>query len=343
MTKSNNSYIFYVTSEQNIIMALQSLKKWLLLIHQIPPKPNALRVKIWRRLQQVGAVAIKQSVYALPLSEQSREDLSWILREIIEGGGDGSISEARFVEGLTDAQIIALFQSARKSEYESIIQDANLLLAEWSSGQIDPRDPAVKGPAQVLRLQRRLDDITAIDFFHAPELGTAEILLKELAIRLSGHASTETTAEIGLHNLKGKTWVTRKNLFVDRMACGWLIRRFVDKAAIFIFVDADTYTPKTGEMRFDMFDGEYAHEGDRCTFEVMIKRFGLQDRGLFPLAEIIHDIDLKDTKYVRAETHGLNALLTGLVASQPDDNQRMTEGIQIIEKFYAYFQRQKAK
>ncbi len=82
-------------------------KKWLLLIHQIPPKPNALRVKIWRRLQQVGAVAIKQSVYAMPFSEQSREDLSWTLKEIIEGGGDGSISEVRFMEGLTDEQVVA--------------------------------------------------------------------------------------------------------------------------------------------------------------------------------------------------------------------------------------------
>jgi hypothetical protein len=117
----------------------------------------------------------------------------------------------------------------------------------------------------------------------------------------------------------------------------------VDQAAVFKFVDADTYTPKTGGMRFDMFDGEYTHEGDRCTFEVMIKRLGLQDRGLLPLAEVIHDIDLKDTKYGRAETDGLNALLTGLVASQPDDDQRMTEGIQIIENLYAYFQRQKVK
>ena len=164
-----------------------------------------------------------------------------------------------------------------------------------------------------------------------------------MAVGNTAEGSDSSAVKDDLDELRGNVWITRKNLFVDRFACGWLIRRFVDKAAVFKFVDADTYTPKTGEMRFDMFDGEYTHEGDRCTFEVMIKRFGLQDRGLFPLAEIIHDIDLKDTKYGRAETHGLNALLTGLVASQPDDDQRMTEGIQIIEKLYAYFQRQKAK
>jgi len=322
-------------------MTRNDLKKWLLLIHQIPPKPNALRVKIWRRLQHVGAVAIKQSVYAMPFSEQSREDLSWTLKEIVEGGGDGSISEAQFVEGLTDEQVVALFRNARKSDYEKIIQDANLLRAAWSSGQNDPQDPAMKGPAQVSKLQRRLDEVGAIDFFQAPERGTAEILIKDLAARLSGQGFTATDVKDKLDNLKGKIWVTRENLFVDRIACAWLIRRFVDNAAVFKFVDATPYTPAPDELRFDMFAGEYTHEGDRCTFEVMIKRFQLQDRALVLLAEVIHDIDLKDTKYDRAETDGFNALLTGLVASQPNDDQRMTEGFRLFENMYAYFQRHK--
>jgi len=316
-------------------------RKWLLLIHQIPPKPNALRVKIWRRLQQVGAVAIKQSVYIMPLSEQSREDFGWTLKEIIDGNGDGSICEARFVDGLTDEQIIAMFQNARTSDYEKLIQDANLLLADWSSGQNNPRDPTMKGPAQVSRLQRRLDDVAAIDFFKAPERGTAEILLKELATRLSGQASFATPLKGELENLKGKTWVTRENLFVDRIACGWLIRRFVDKAAVFKFVSNPQYTPKPGELRFDMFDGEYTHEGDRCTFEVMIQRLQLHDRALVSMAEMVHDIDLKDGKYGRSETDGFSALLTGLVASQPDDDQRMREGSRLFENLYAYFRSHK--
>ena len=324
-------------------MTHNNLKKWLLLIHQIPPKPNALRVKIWRRLQHVGAVAIKQSVYAMPFSEQSREDLSWTLKEIVEGGGDGSISEARFVEGLTDEQVVAMFRNARKSDYEKIIQDANLLRVDWSSGQNDPQDPAVKGPAQVSKLQRRLDEVGGIDFFQAPERGTAEILIKNLAARLSGQGFTATDVKDKLDNLKGKIWVTRENLFVDRIACAWLIRRFVDNAAVFKFVDATPYTPAPGALRFDMFAGEYTHEGDRCTFEVMIQRFQLQDRALVLLAEVIHDIDLKDTKYDRTETDGFNALLTGLVASQPNDDQRMTEGFRLFENLYAYFQRHKGE
>ena len=315
--------------------------KWLLLIHQIPPKPNALRVKIWRRLQQVGAVAIKQSVYAMPISDQSREDLSWILKEIIEGGGEGSISEARFLEGLSDKQVIALFQGARKSDYEKIIQEANQLLTEWSSGESNPRDSAVKGSAQVTKLRRRLDEVRGIDFYQAPEQGTAEILLNNLAAQVAGEVSTTSATKEGFDTLKGKTWVTRKNLFVDRIACGWLVRRFVDKSAVFKFVGGVPYAPKPGEIRFDMFDGEYTHEGDRCTFEMMIQRMRLKDRALLPLAEVVHDIDLKDAKYGRSETDGFYALLTGLVASQADDDQRMQEGFRLFENLYAYFQGRK--
>ena len=314
-------------------------KKWLLLIHQIPPKPNALRVKIWRRLLQVGAVAIKPSVYVMPLTEQSREDLSWTLREIIDGGGDGSISEVRFVEGLTDDQIITLFQNARRSDYEKIIHEANVLLGNRSGEERAAQSPPVKGPIPLSRLQRQLDEVAAIDFFRTPERATAEILLKKLKDRLSDPSSAGTSSMESFGNLTGKTWVTRENLFVDRIACGWLIRRFVDPSAVFKYVAGPRHSPGPDEIRFDMFDGEYTHEGDRCTFEVMIQRFQLVDRALAPMAEVVHDIDLKDDKYGRGETTGFNALLTGMVSSQPEDERRMAEGFNLFENLYAYLYR----
>lgn len=316
-------------------------QKWLLLIHQIPLKPNALRVKIWRRLQQVGAVAIKQSVYVMPMSEQSREDLSWILKEIVEGGGDGSISEVRFVEGLSNEQILSLFHNARKSDYEKLIQEANALLAEWA-GEINLRDPATRWLAQISKLRRRFDETVTIDFFHTPERATAELQIKELEKLLAGQlaaGSDETRGD--LSDLIGKTWVTRSNLFVDRIACGWLIRRFVDKDAVFKFVSEPHYSPTLNEIRFDMFDGECTHEGDRCTFEVMIQRLQIQDHALGPLAEVVHDIDLKDEKFGRSETEGINAFLTGLVAAYSDDDSRMLEGFRLFESLYAYYQMQK--
>ncbi len=322
-------------------MTSSDVKKWLLLIHQIPPKPNALRVKIWRRLQQVGAVSIKQSVYVMPLSDSAREDLNWILKEIVEGGGDGSISEARFVKGLSDEQILALFQKARQADYEKLIQEANTLLADWLTVGIAPRDPIAKGSAQLSKLHRRLEEIGAIDFFQAPERNTAELLIRELSNRVSDSSTVGTLDAAPLGNLMGKTWVTRKNLFVDRIACCWLIRRFVDQAAAFKFVTDPRYTPKPDEIRFDMFDGEYTHEGDRCTFEVMIQQLRFHDRALGLMAEVVHDIDLKDEKFGQSVTDGFNALLTGLVVAQPEDDRRMTEGMRLFDNLHAYYQRQK--
>lgn len=324
-------------------MAGQRANNWLLLIHHIPPKPNALRVKIWRRLQQIGAVAIKQSVYVLPATEQSREDLSWTLKEIVKGGGDGSISEVRFLEGLADKQIISLFQKARKSDYEKLIHDVHQLIATWSTDATDPRDPATKASVQVAKLQRQFNSIVGIDFFETPERGTADMLIKDLAASLSGDGPAPAGGIDAIDALRGKVWVTRQNPFVDRLACGWLIRRFVDQNAVFKFVASDSYIPSPGEIRFDMFEGEYTHEGDQCSFEVMIKRFGLEAPGLPALAEVIHDIDLKDDRYKRPETDGLNALMTGLAASQPDDGERMEEGGRLLENMFAYFQHQKGR
>lgn len=316
-------------------------RKWLLLIHQIPPKPNALRVKIWRRLQQIGAVAIKQSVYAMPLSNLSREDLSWTLQEIIAGGGEGSISEACFVEGLNDQQIIALFQNTRKTDYEKIIQEANHLMADCLSQGSGLKDCTMKNQGLLARLQARLEDIRAIDFFEAPEQATADILLKELASLSFDRNPARLTHEGALKNLTGKTWVTRENIFVDRLACSWLIQRFVDPKAVFKFVTDPQYVSKKGEVRFDMFEGEFTHQEDKCSFEVMIDQLQLQDKALFAMAELVHDIDLKDAKYSRLETEGFKAVLTGLVAAQPDDHERILEGFSLFENLYAYFHRHK--
>jgi hypothetical protein len=320
-------------------MRTAEFQKWLLLIHQIPPRPNALRVKIWRRLQQVGAVAIKQSVYVMPLSAQSQEDLNWILKEIIEGGGEGSISEARFVEGLSDEQVIALFHAARKSDYEKLIREIDALLPELSQGERDHPDRTVKRTSHLFKLQRRLNDITAIDFFQTPEHVEAKLQIQKLRSLLSEQpvADIKRVGE-GMKGLTGKTWVTRENLFVDRIACGWLIRRFVDKSAAFKFVPGPYYTSRPNEIRFDMYDGEYTHEGDRCTFEVMIQQLQIQNHALRPLSEVVHDIDLKDKKFDRNETEGILALLIGLVTSHQDDDQRMIEGIRLFENLYAYYQ-----
>jgi hypothetical protein len=138
-----------------------------------------------------------------------------------------------------------------------------------------------------------------------------------------------------MHDYTAKIWVTRNDVKVDRLSSAWLIRRFIDPRARFAFTCAKQYERREGEVRFDMYDGEFTHEGDRCTFEVLLHRFGLKDRGLERLGEIVHDIDLKEERYAHPETAGLAAVFTGLAASIPDDQARIDAASTLLDGLLA--------
>ncbi len=134
---------------------------------------------------------------------------------------------------------------------------------------------------------------------------------------------------------QGRTWVTRTGIKVDRMASAWLIRRFIDPEARFKFVPAKGYRPEEGELRFDMFEAEFTHEGDLCTFEVLVQRFGLADPALRAIAEIVHDIDVKDAKYGREEAPGIGQLVAGIAAAHASDEERLARGSALFEDLYS--------
>jgi hypothetical protein len=330
-----------ITTATGGFMREDRTRTWLLLIHQIPPKPDYLRVKIWRRLQQIGAVAIKPSVYVLPRSDQALEDFNWILKEIVEGGGDGSISEAVFLEGLGDAEVVGLFQTARNAEYEKIFEETRAVADNLSGDSSRGNDGNSKLRSHVSRLKRRFGDLVAIDFFGAPGAGAAGGALAAVEARIAGVEQPPRKAVPAIPELKGRTWVTRKGVYVDRIACAWLVRRFVDPGARFRFVSGKPYQGKFTEIRFDMFEAEYTHEGDRCSFEVMVERLGLDDYGLSQVAQIVHDLDLKDRKFHRPEGDGLRLLFDGITAASIGDDERLERGFVILDEMYASFAKQK--
>jgi hypothetical protein len=320
----------------------ESEARWMLLIHQIPPKPNYFRVKIWRRLQRLGAVAIKNSVYVLPKNDQTQEDFQWLVREIAEGGGEASLCDARFVEGLSDDQVERLFQVAREADYAQITEEARRI-SEISSpdGAID-ETRRTQMETDLVRLKRWLAEILAIDFFGAPGREAAERLLSGLEARMTGNnlaLRSDAARKFRREDLCGKTWVTRKGIHVDRMASSWFIRRFIDPNAAFKFVPAKGYKPMSDEVRFDMFEAEFTHEGDRCTLEMLIERIGLNDPGLTPIAEIVHDVDLKDSKFQRQETIGIERLIAGIAMRHKDDETRLARGAAVFDDLYEYFKR----
>jgi hypothetical protein len=237
----------------------------LLFIHQIPPKPDYFRVKVRRRLRRLGALALKNSVYVLPNSDEALEDFMWLQREIAAEGADAMVCEASFVAGMSNAELTDLFQRSLESVEH-------------------PEPPQVP------------DQVTP-----------------------------------------GRTWVTRQNVFADRIASAWLIRRFIDIKARFKFVTTRGHRPATGEIRFDMFDAEYTHEGDRCTFETLLSRFGLRDRGLPAIAEVVHDIDCKDEKFRRPEAPGVAAMLHAIALAAPEDDERLVRGAALFDDLHRHF------
>jgi len=315
-----------------------------MLTHQLPPKPNYFRVKVWRRLQKLGAVAIKNSVYVLPRSDSAREDFEWVLREIVQEGGEATVCEARFVEGLSDDAIEALFDVARDSDYAQIVDDARQLSDGLPIAQIDDETRS-RAEVDLARLRRRLGEVAAIDFFGAAGREPVEGLLSDIEKRLRVEAPVAPEASNNLlraDDFRGRTWVTRKGIHVDRMATAWLVRRFIDPRAEFKFVPGKGYRPAAREIRFDMFEAEFTHSGDKCTFEVVLDRFGLKDRALLPIAAIVHDIDLKESKYARPETPGIDRLIAGITMGQKDDGTRLARGVAVFEDLYEYFKRRPA-
>jgi hypothetical protein len=319
--------------------------RWLLLIHQIPPTPAYFRAKVGRRLQRLGAVAIKNSVYVLPLADPSHEDLQWLAREIVAEGGEATLCKATFIEGLRDDQVETLFHAARDADYAQVAEEARQMTSELPPrlGRDDERRSALE--ADLARLRKRLAEIVAIDFFAASGRVTAESAIEALERRVRrgrDKAMQEETSRPKRDAYQGRTWVTRKNVHVDRIASAWLIRRYIDPAACFAFVSGQGYRGKDAEVTFDMYEGDFTHVGDACTFETLLESFEIREAGLSTIAEIIHDIDVKDGKFGRAEAPGVAALVAGIALAEREDQARIEFGGRILDALLELYRRKRA-
>jgi len=318
-------------------MSAPGANSWLLLIHQIPPKPDYLRVKIGRRLQRVGSVPIKNSVYVLPARPQSLEDFQWIRTEIVDGGGEASICEAAFVDGLTDGELEGLLREARARDYEEVAQRARVLLRKTPSGKPASDERRARIESDVKRLRERIEAIERIDFFGSGASSAASSLVQSIAERLDATPKpiVEQPAVNPRADVQNRVWVTREGIFVDRIASAWLIRRFIDPQARFKFVAPKGYRPQKGELRFDMLEAEFTHESDRCTFETLLRRFALDDPALLEIAEVVHEIDLRDDKFDRRDAKGIERVLAGIAAAHSDDPSRLERGAAVFDDLYA--------
>jgi len=304
----------------------------LLLLVGVPPTPSSLRVRVWRRLRSLGAVPLKRSAYLLPDTAERYEDFQWLAQEIQRDGGDATLIRVQQIENVSPAEVLRLFHEPRDRDYKQLAARYRKLLQD-----LDRKSEATRARAQeqLARLAKDHQRIRDIDFFDAP--GGAEVRRLEEAIamrtRRPESPRREEPATLDLTQLRGRHWVTRPRPHVDRIASAWLIKRFIDPDAVFVFAPPAEFPQDA--VAFDAPGVELSHHGEDCTFETLIKRARLRDRRLARLAEVVHEADLRDGKYPHEEARGIDVAIRALLAASPDDHQVLAQGMSLFEGLYA--------
>lgn len=303
--------------------------RWLILVHQLPAKPSKLRVQAWRRLQAVGAVLVKNSVYFLPNSRETREEFEWIRNEIVARGGEAVVFTADAVDELTSKEVVEAFVAARRSDWDELRERAAALTERPGAHPGDEH-----WEREVKALRNRAAQIDKIDYFRSPgrQEAMSAIDAAESTLRPSEDATSEPSRSVD--GYRGRRWLTRPRPGVDRMASAWLIRRFVDPDAEFLF--ADRISPGQDLVPFDMFGVELGHHGERCTFETLLRTFALAEPPLERIGRIVHDLDLR-SESVDSETMTVSRLVDGLRQAFADDSTLLERGMDVFEALYRSF------
>jgi hypothetical protein len=305
--------------------------RWLVFAYSLPSKgQSSPRVALWRRLRRLGAISPTGGIYLLPVREECLEAFQWLTEEVKQAKGDALVMHVEQFEGLSDTALMERFRQARAEDYAELKAQAEELEKSLRV-RLNPEERSRLQEA-LKKLQRRHADIVRVDFFDAPE---GSLVASELARLEHALAPQETMAvrvsSAPLAAYRDKRWVTRPRPHVDRLSCIWLIRRFIYPQAVVRY----SPTPEPGEVSFDMPHGEFTHRGHLCTFETMVRAFGLEDLSLQPMGEIIHEIDLRDGRYVHPETAGIDAVLKGWLLARLSDRELEAHGVALFEGLYA--------
>jgi hypothetical protein len=304
----------------------------LLFVHQVPSQPSNLRVRTWRRLQQLGAMPLKQAVYVLPDTPGAREDFEWLKTEVDAAGGDAMVFSADSVDAWSDDELIEEFRKSRQDAYGELVRDLERTLA---------RKPKARDARLVDAFRQRLIAIEAIDFFGSAGRDRARTLLTQMEDRMAKPQVASAPPGAGTFDpqvYRGRLWITRPRPGVDRMSSAWLIRRFIDPQARFAFAADRSAVPHHG-VPFDMFGVEFGHHGAHCTFETLCERFGIDDPPVARIAGIVHDLDLKDQRFGAPESATIAALIDGLQLACTDDDMLLAQGMTLFDSLYRSFER----
>ena len=302
---------------------------WLLLLYSLPQKHGTERVNFWRKLRKFGALQFKPSGYLLPDEPTHYERFQWLAGQIRESGGEASLIRVGEIEGMSGHAIKHLFHEARTKDYDELGDS----LREFINANKKIRGETFN--SQLEKLRRRYLEIREIDYFDSPAAQDVQMLLQQ-AERL--HRKNPKRAEtLDKRGFQKRKWLTRPHPEVDRVGAAWLIRRWIDPEAKFVF--ATTPAEQPDAIPYDMADVEFTHHGDHCTFETLLDRFNIKDRTLQKISEMIHDADLEDGKFQRQEGIGLEKIFKGWAKMGLTDHQILERGWDCFDALYAQLKR----
>jgi hypothetical protein len=303
----------------------------LLLLVGVPPTPSSLRVRVWRRLRALGAVPLKRSAYLLPDTPERYEDFQWLAQEVQREGGDATLIRIQQIENVSPENVLRLFHEPREHDYRQLAARYRRALQG-----LDRKSAARRGRLQdeLIQLAKESQRIRDIDYFDAPAGAEVRRLQEVIAMRTRRPEPIrrEERPTLDLARLRGRRWVTRPRPHIDRLGSAWLIRRFIDPEAEFLFAPPAEF-PKDA-IPFDAPGAELGHQGEDCTFETLVKRARLRDRRLTRLAEVVHEADLRDGKYPHEEARGIDVAIRALLAASPDDHEVLASGMTLFEGLY---------
>jgi hypothetical protein len=276
----------------------------------------------------MGAVQITTSTYLLPDQPSQHEQFQWLAKQIRDYGGDATLVRAREIEGLTRDKVVSLFNAARDKEYVDLKKALQNFISR-SRGKSDVDFAA----ADLERMTKQFRELRQIDFFDSARGHEVAMLLR----RAEGPKRSPKLQTLDPKQYRGKTWLTRPRPEIDRVGSAWLISKFIDPKAKFVF--APTVQAFLEVIPFDMLDAEFSHHGNCCTFETLTKRFAIADKAVAKIGEMIHDADLDDARFQRVECVGIDRVLKGWAKEGLPDDEILRRGFECFDALYAFLQK----
>jgi hypothetical protein len=318
---------------KDISVSREASGSWLFLLFNLPAKQSSERVKVWRRLKKFGAVQLKTSTYVLPDEPVHYERFQWLAKEIVDTGGQATLVRVKDIEGMPHAAVIALFNDARVRDYDEIAEPL-IRLIKYQKAR---KAPTETFSGELDKLRRRFQEIREIDHFKSSRGEDVQRLFQKAEMFEAPRKRPETRPRLQIEDYRGKTWVTRPRPEIDRVGSAWLIQKFIDPGAKFVFANTPAEFPEA--IPYDMFEVEFSHHGDCCTFETFIERFGIRDKAVLRLAQLIHDADVEDDKFHRVEGFGVEQIFKGWAKQGLSDQEILSKGFECFEGLYAQFKR----